>query len=195
MLEHSMQKNRDFQKRLESIAELLRKIEAIADPSLRTDARKLVELLMTLHGGGVERTLEIISSAGEAGQEIIDRMGRDEVVASLLVLYGLHPIDFETRVNEALEKARSFLKPHSGEVEIVSIDGGDVRVRLSANGHGCGSNPASLKEAVEELIYESAPDVTALTIDIRDSPGSVSQSFVPLAALSAGASLVSKGEL
>jgi hypothetical protein len=48
---------------------------------------------------------------------------------------------------------------------------------------------------VEELIYESAPDVTALTIDIRDSPGSVSQSFVPLAALSAGASLVSKGEL
>jgi hypothetical protein len=38
---------------------------------------------------------------------------------------------------------------------------------------------------VEELIYESAPDVTLLTIEGADP-----QSFVPIAAL--GASLVSK---
>ena len=48
--------------------------------------------------------------------EIIDRLGRDELVASLLVLYGLHPLDFETRVNQAVEKARAFLKPHAAEL-------------------------------------------------------------------------------
>jgi Fe-S cluster biogenesis protein NfuA len=111
-------------------------------------------------------------------------MGRDEGVASLLVLYGLHPVDFETRVHQALENADSFLKPHGSEVELVSINGGEVRLRLKANGHGCGSNPVSLKQGVEELIYESAPDVTALTIE-----GAEPQSFVPLGALKAGTPL------
>jgi Fe-S cluster biogenesis protein NfuA len=177
---------RDFQRQLESIAELLRGIESAADPSVRADARKLVESLMSLHGAGMERTLEIISSAGDPGQGIIDRLGRDEMVASLLVLYGIHPLDFETRVNLGVEKANSFLKSHSAEVELTRIVDGAVLLRLKANGHGCGSNPASLKEAVEELIYESAPDVAALAIE-----GVEPQNFVPLGAL--GVALESKG--
>ena len=74
---------RDFQRQLEAIAELLRGIESAADPSVRAEARKLVESLMSLHGAGMERTLEIISSAGDPGQAIIDRLGRDEMVALL----------------------------------------------------------------------------------------------------------------
>jgi Fe-S cluster biogenesis protein NfuA len=178
-----MPEHRDFQRRLESIAELVHRIEAAADPSLRADARELVESLMSLHGGGLERTLEIISSAGAAGQEIVDRLGRDQMVSSLLVLYGLHPLDFESRVNQGVERARSFLKPHGGEMELIRIEEGSVRLRLKVSGHGCGSNPASLKEALEEMIYESAPDVTVLTIE-----GAEQQSFVPLASLGNGAS-------
>jgi Fe-S cluster biogenesis protein NfuA len=173
-----MSEYRDFQKQLESIAGLVRRIEDAADPSVRADARKLVEVLMSLHGGGLERALEIISTAGDTGQTIIDRLGRDEMVASLLVLYGIHPLDFETRVNQGIEKARSFLKAQGGEVERLRVDAGDVHLRLTVTGHGCGSNPAVLKEVVEELIYESAPDVTALIIE-----GAEPQSFVPISAL------------
>jgi Fe-S cluster biogenesis protein NfuA len=180
-----MPPQRDFQRQLESIAEMVRRIETAADPSVRADARKLVESLMSLHGGGLERTLEIISATGETGQAIIDRLGTDPMMSSLLVLYGIHPLDFETRLNQGIEKARSYLKSHSADLEPVQVDAGVVHLRLKANGHGCGSNPATLKEAVEELIYESAPDVTLLTIEGADP-----QSFVPIAAL--GASLVSK---
>lgn len=181
-----MPQHREFQQQLESIAELVRRVEAAADPSVRADARKLVESLMSLHGSGLERTLELISAAGETGQDIIDRLGRDEIVASLLVLYGIHPLDFETRVNQGIEKARAFLKSHGGELELVQMDSGLVRLRMNVNAHGCGSNPAVLKEAVEELIYESAPDVAMLTI-----VGAEPQSFVPIASL--GTALVSKG--
>jgi Fe-S cluster biogenesis protein NfuA len=181
-----MSQHRDFQRQLESIAELVRRIEAAADPSVRADARKLVESLMSLHGAGLERTLELVSATGDTGQAIIDRLGRDEIVASLLVLYGIHPLDFETRVHQGIEKARSFLKPHAGELELLRIEDGAVHLRLKTSGHGCGSNPASLKEAVEELIYESAPDLTILTIE-----GAEPQGFVPIAML--GGSLVSKG--
>jgi Fe-S cluster biogenesis protein NfuA len=175
-----MSQHREFQKQLESIAELVRRIEAAADPSVRADARKLVESLMSLHGRGIERTLEIISAAGDTGQSIIDRLGRDEMVASLLVLYGIHPLDFETRVNQGIEKAHAFLKPHAAELQPLRIDGGAVHLRLTVKAQGCGSNPAALKEAVEELIYESAPDVTLLIIEGADP-----QSFVPIAALGA----------
>jgi len=182
-----MSQHRDFQKQLESIAELVRRIEAAADPSVRADARKLVELLMSLHGRGLDRVLEIISATGDTGQSIIDRLGRDEMVASLLVLYGIHPLDFETRVNQGIEKARAFLKPHAAELQRLRMDSGSVHLRLTAKGHDCGSNPAALKEAVEELIYESAPDVTSLTIEGAE------QSFVPIAEL--GATLATKETL
>jgi len=173
-----MAKQREFQKQLESIAELVHRIDSTADPSVRADARELVETLMSLNGGGLERALEIISASGEAGQGIIDRLGRDEMVSSLLVLYGLHPLDFETRLQQGIDKARSFLKTHAGELELTSIQGGAVHLVLKANGHGCGSNASSLKEAVEELIYESAPDVTSLVVE-----GAEPQTFVPLATL------------
>jgi Fe-S cluster biogenesis protein NfuA len=102
------------------------------------------------------------------------------MVSSLLVLYGIHPLDFETRLNQGVEKARTFLKSHSADLELLQNDGGRVRLRLTTRGQGCGSNPSVLKEAVEELIYESAPDVTALIIE-----GAEPQSFVPIAALNA----------
>jgi Fe-S cluster biogenesis protein NfuA len=183
-----MSQHRDFQKQLEWIAGLVRRIEEAADPSIRADARKLVESLMNLHGGGLERALEIISTAGDTGQTIIDRLGRDEMVSSLLVLYGIHPLDFETRVSQGIEKARTFLKLHASDLELLQNDAGAVRLRLTTHGHGCGSNPAVLKEAVEELIYESAPDVTALILE-----GAEPQSFVPIEALGASASIAAKG--
>ena len=34
---------------------------------------------------------------------MLDRFSRDELVASLLMLHGLHPVDFDTRVRKAVE--------------------------------------------------------------------------------------------
>jgi|SRR5580700_884128 len=183
-----MPKSDAFARRLESIAELVQKIEAAADPSLRATARELVQLLMELHGAGLERTLEIICSAGEPGTKIIDSLGRDKSVASLLVLYGLHPVDLETRVTQAVEKARSDLRSRSGELDFVSFSDGVVRLRLHANGHGCGSTAESLKVIVEQAVYAGAPDVALLVIEGAEEK----HSFVPLSALGHGSEALSE---
>ena len=47
---------------------------------------------MELHGAGLERMLEIVRANGDSGQLILDSLGRDDMVSSLLVLYGLHPV-------------------------------------------------------------------------------------------------------
>jgi Fe-S cluster biogenesis protein NfuA len=155
----------EFQQRLQSMERLLGKIESAADPALRTTVQELVQLVMDLHGAGLERMLEWIRASGDGGTGIIQKLERDELVASLLVLHGLHPMDIEARVTQALDKARSRLRAHEGEVELLSIQDGAVRLRLYANGHGCGSTAQTLKEMVEDAVYQGAPDVTALVIE------------------------------
>jgi Fe-S cluster biogenesis protein NfuA len=166
----------ELQQRLQSIERLLGKIESTADPSLRTDVRELVQLVMDLHGAGLDRILEVIRAAGHASENTIGKLAGDELVASLLVLHGLHPLDIETRVSQALEKARSRLRAHNGEVELLSVQDGAVRLRLHANGHGCGSTAQALKEMIEEAVYQTAPDITALVIEGADE----NQGFVPV---------------
>jgi hypothetical protein len=161
----------EFQRRLESIEEVIRQIEAAGDPNVRTAARELVQLVMELHGTGLERILEILRSKGEAGQSVLETLGRDDTVSSLLVLYGLHPVSLEERVKEALEKANRQMRARSATVELLSLDDGAVHLQLKANGHG----PA-LKEVVEAAIYQAAPDITSLEIDGAEEK----QGFVPL---------------
>jgi Fe-S cluster biogenesis protein NfuA len=170
----------EFQQRLKSIERLLGEIEAAADPNLRTATQELVQLVMDLHGAGLERMLELIRSSDEG---MIEKLGRDELVASLLILYGLHPLDLEARVAQALDKARVRLRPHEGEVELLGIQEGVVRLRLHANGHGCGSSPDALKEIVETAVLNGAPDVASLIIEGAGGK----QSFVPLEMLQGAA--------
>ncbi len=155
----------EFQKRLQSIERLLGEIEKAADPNMRTTVQELVQLVMDLHGAGLERMLELIRAAGDGGASIIQELGRDDLVASLLVLYGLHPTDIEARVTQALEKMRPRLRAREGEVELLSVQDGAVRLRLHATGHGCGSTADALKEMVEEAVYQTAPDVASLIIE------------------------------
>lgn len=168
----------EFQRRLESIDEVIRQIEAAADPNVRTAARELVQLVMELHGTGLERITEILRSRGEPGQSIFESLGRDDAVSSLLVLYGLHPLSLEERVGQALEKANRQMRARDGKVELLGMEDGAVRLNLKANGHG----PA-LKEVVEAAVYQAAPDITSLTIDGAEEK----QAFVPVEMLLGGA--------
>jgi Fe-S cluster biogenesis protein NfuA len=109
--------------------------------------------------------LELIRTDAGGGESLIQKLGRDELVASLMVLYGLHPMDLEARITEGLDKARARLRSHQAEVELLSSRDGAVRVRLHANGHGCGSTAQPLKEMVEEAMYQSAPDIASLVVE------------------------------
>ena len=112
-----------------------------ADPNLWSAVQELVRLVMDLHGAGIERMLEL-TRAADAG--LVEKFSGDELVSSLFVLYGLHPLSLEARIDQALDKARARLRPHQGEVELLSVQDGAVRLRLRANGHGCGSTPEAL---------------------------------------------------
>ncbi len=112
-------------------------------------------------------------------QELIERLGADERVAPLLMLHDLHPVDLSTRVEQALEKVRPLLRSHGGDVALTGMEDGVVSLKLEGSCHGCPSSTQTLRNAIEEAMYEFAPDITRLEVSgvVEEQPPS---GFVPL---------------
>lgn len=179
---YAMKDTNEIPRQARRIEELLAKLDASADPLMVATARELVEALMDLHGAALERMLEIAAVSGTAASNIAERFGRDDLVGSLLVLYGLHPADFETRVRQALEKLEPRMRKHGHEIELLSAESGAVVLRVRAGALGHGSTAASLKASVEEAIYAAAPDTEHLAIEGLEETESRG-GFVPLSLL------------
>ncbi|HJS73070.1 MAG TPA: NifU family protein [Vicinamibacteria bacterium] len=156
---------REFQRRIQKIEGLVHTLESVADPKVRASAKELVQSLLDLHGAGLDRILTTVSGAGEPGRILVDELARDDLVSSLLLLHGLHPVGLEERVKQALEEIGPHLRSHGGSVEMVGLSGSVVRLRLSGGGHGCGSSPAALQVAVEDAVYAAAPDVEGVQVE------------------------------
>jgi Fe-S cluster biogenesis protein NfuA/nitrite reductase/ring-hydroxylating ferredoxin subunit len=147
---------------MEQVEGLIRKIENLPDAAARATALELMQALMEFHGAGLERLMEIVSEAGESGDAVFDKFAADDLVGSLLLLYGLHPLPIETRVTRALEKVRPYLDSHGGNVELLAISDGVVQLRMEGSCKSCPSSSMTLKLAIEEAIYAAAPDVVAI---------------------------------
>jgi len=161
-----MPKESEFDRQMAVVDELIQTLETTADPAVRAAAQDLVRTLLDLNGAGLDRMLGMIRRAGEPARGLIDQFTRDELVGSLLLLYGLHPVDLETRVRGALEKTRPYLRSHGGNVELVAVDeNGAVRLRLQGSCHGCPSSAMTLKLAIEQAIHDAAPDVTSIAVE------------------------------
>ncbi len=145
---------------------LLNEIRAVADDQTREKAEELVGLLVELYGKGLERIVEIVAADEASGPETIGRLADDDLVASLLVLHGLHPVDLETRVQRALDKVRPYLGSHAGGVDYLGVDeAGIVQLRLEGSCHGCPSSTITVKLAIEGAIMAAAPEVTGIAVE------------------------------
>jgi Fe-S cluster biogenesis protein NfuA len=173
-----MHKTTAVQQQTGRIEALIDKLESSADPGSLATARELVQSLMELYGAGLDRLTEIIAARGESGMEILEELGRDELVGNLLAANGLHPLDLETRVRGALDKLRARTRSQ-GKVELLGIDAGVIRLRIAATASVCGSSAGSLKSEVEAAMYAAAPDLTHLAIELVEEVAAAA-GFVPL---------------
>ena len=147
-----------MQERVARMETLLGEIEALNDPNARAKAAEVVQVLLELSGEGLARVMEVVAE-GEERERVFEALADDELVSHLLLLHGLHPLDVETRVVRALEEVRPYLHSHGGNVELLGIEGGVVRVRLEGSCDGCPSSAVTLKLAIEEAIQKAAPDL------------------------------------
>lgn len=143
----------------------------MASPPAWERVEELLRVVLDLYTGGFERILAIVGEdMGEDGstpEPLLRRLADDQLVASLLVLHGLHPDDLATRVQKALVRVRPYLGSHGGDIEIVDADthSGVVRLRMSGSCDGCPSSAITVKLAVEGAIRELAPEVSSIEVE------------------------------
>jgi Fe-S cluster biogenesis protein NfuA len=182
-LKETMTLDTAIQQQMQRIGEIVEQLESNVDPSTRAMAKDLVEALMAMHGAALQQILELAADAGEPGETFIRKCGRDDLISSVLLLYGLHPENLRSRVTYALEKTRNALRAQSASAELLSVsDDGAVTVRLEVKSTGCGSSAASVKATLEAALYNAAPDAMSIVINETDAAFSGS-GFVSVAQL------------
>ncbi len=80
---------------IERIDALVQRIEAHADSGVQNEVRELVQCLLDYHGAAVGRMVQLLGQPSAADGPIMHRLAEDELVASLLLLHGCHPHDFQ----------------------------------------------------------------------------------------------------
>jgi Fe-S cluster biogenesis protein NfuA/nitrite reductase/ring-hydroxylating ferredoxin subunit len=149
------------------IERLLEEVRSMASPPTWERVEDLVRTVVGLYGEGLKKIVEVVATAEVGGEEMQKRLLADKVVESLLLVHGLHPDDFPTRVSKALERVRPYLGSHGGDIELVLADerSGEVRLRLGGSCDGCPSSILTVKTAVESAIREAAPEVTSIEVE------------------------------
>lgn len=66
------------------------------------------------------------------------------------------------RVEEVLRTIRPYLAADGGNIELVAVEGGCVKVRLLGACAGCPSSRETLRFGVETTIKEYLPEVSAV---------------------------------
>ncbi|MFC5711172.1 NifU family protein [Thalassorhabdus alkalitolerans] len=70
--------------------------------------------------------------------------------------------DMHAQVQEVLEKLRPFLLRDGGDVELVDVEDGIVKVRLLGACGSCPSSTITLKAGIERALLEEVPGVVEI---------------------------------
>jgi Fe-S cluster biogenesis protein NfuA len=161
--------DRDARAHVGRVEVLLERLESLPDPVAREAATATVQALLELYGEGLRRI------AASVGEGVALTLARDELVGHLMLLHGLHPVAVEQRVRDALTGVRPYLESHGGDVELLGVAGGVVRLRLQGSCEGCPASAMTLKLAIEEAVLAAAPDVERVEAEGVEQPSGLLQ--------------------
>lgn len=142
-------------------------LDAIAagGPLARERAEHLVGEITDLYGAALQRIMLLSTTADGS---LAEAFTADDLIASLLLVHGLHPHDVTRRVEDALEAVRPYLGSHGGDVTLVDVadapGGAVVRLRFAGSCRSCPSSAVTLELAVEDAVRAAAPEVTAVEV-------------------------------
>lgn len=168
----------DLGQRLHHLDALIREMEEGPESPARARARQIVRAALDLHAGALTRMMELVTASGAAGRPLVEAFARDPLVAGILFLHELHPLDLETRVRSAVEDLAPSLRAHGAGVASIAIADGAVRLRLERLAGRGGPPAAAIRSKVEDAILAAAPDAARVEIDVPEDAAPAA--FVPV---------------
>jgi hypothetical protein len=148
------------------IEQLLDDINASVGARAWAIVEELVRALTDLYGAGLARAVELL---GGTEPLALERLAADELVASLLLLHGLHPDSLPVRVRRAVDAVAPAVRSRGGELSLEELDEERCTARVSLRaGHGAGA----AGEQLAAMLAEEVPDV-AFTVTVEAAPVAV----------------------
>lgn len=149
---------------------------AVSGAAARDRAEHLVAEVAGLYGAALQRMTDLSDA------DTVRRFAADDLVASLLLVHGLHPHDVRRRVADALDGVRPYLGSHGGDVELMDVTAEYVvRLRFIGSCRSCPSSAVTLELAVADALRAAAPEVTEIQVLADTVPsGTASSGATPL---------------
>jgi Fe-S cluster biogenesis protein NfuA len=116
-------------------------------------ALEAVQALTEVYGTALARMVDL------APPPLLDAYDRDVLLRHLMVLHDVHPHPLEQRVHSALDSVRPYLHSHGGDVTLVSIADGVVRVAFTGHCDGCTSSTETMADAIRTAVLAVAPEL------------------------------------
>lgn len=66
------------------------------------------------------------------------------------------------KVQAVIEKLRPMLQADGGDVELIEVDGGVVKVRLKGACAGCPMSKMTLKNGIERMLKKEIPEIESV---------------------------------
>lgn len=200
-----------FQEALET---LFRRAEAHPDPAVRELVLDIAEAVMHLHHDALFRVVTLLRNV-PGGDRVLEVLRGDLIVGTLLAEHGLleevpvepqaeptaaapGPTDravaagepaLAERVTAALDRIRPYMHGHGGDVEVLEVRDGTVRLRLAGACHGCAASLVTLRAGIEQALREAVPEVRRIEVEglaVPTAPAAPTTTVIPVETLTAG---------
>jgi Fe-S cluster biogenesis protein NfuA len=89
---------------------------------------------------------------------LVGLLGCTENVHPARIFQGGHA-DMQEKVQAVIDKIRPTLQADGGDVELVSVEDGVVKVRLQGACKGCPMSQMTLKNGIEKFLQKEIPEV------------------------------------
>ncbi len=141
---------------LDRLEQLLGDLEE-CEPELRDRVFELLDGIDALH------RLALTRLGATLGDDVERLRSDDPAVEWLFNAYGVGAND-PTMAVQALEPMKPYLAEHGGDVEVLGVTNGVVRVKMVGACSGCTSASVTLREGVEEALRSGLPGFVAIDV-------------------------------
>jgi Fe-S cluster biogenesis protein NfuA len=157
----------EFAEILPRIADLAERLAEHDDKEVAETAIELLDWIDVFHANGVGRMVEMLREW--RGEILLEAVAADPVAGALLSAYGLgDDTDLDAArvsVQVALAEVRPYLHSHGGDMEVVHLEDGVVRLKLHGSCDGCTASDATIIEQVEAAMKEHWVDFRRIEVE------------------------------
>jgi Fe-S cluster biogenesis protein NfuA len=157
----------EFDQILPRIADLAERLAEHDDKDVADTAIEMLDWIDVFHANGVGRMVEMLRDW--RGEILLEAVAADPVAGALLAAYGLGAdTDLDAArvsVQAALAEVRPYLHSHGGDMEVVHLEDGVVRLKLHGSCDGCTASDATIIEQVETALKEHWVDFRRIEVE------------------------------